>query len=136
MIRARTKRREILRLREKEIREYRKRIPADLVRRVERVDAAVNPRAAVFWGAFRARLATWEKVAPVRTLEATRQIAADVLREAGYDLDGVVLKPIWTPPVLIFEVNPDHAVATKAVEDGRGTPRVRDLRQRIAALSR
>src|SRR6185437_16872054 len=130
------KRRERGRLQAKEIREFRRQLPGDLRERISRIDAAVAPSAPFFWDLFRRRVDAHEMFRPLTNLDQVRDIAMKILRQEGHDLAGIVLKPFWGPPVLVFKAVPEHEEAVAAVEQGRTTDRGRELRRKIAALAR
>lgn len=119
--RTRTRRRAEARAAAKELDRVRREFFAmGVADRVHAVNLAVAPNSPLFWRTFKDRIVAREFFGPLRDLEAARGVAIGVLRELGFDLAGIVLKPDWQPPILRFEAQVEHQLAVKAVETVRG----------------
>lgn len=117
MIRTRAERRRRVRLEAKELRAVRREL-ADrgLAARAAAASRAVAPGAAFFWHTLKARIAARESLRPIQSLDTVRDMALQILAEQGVDMDGLVLKVEWQPPVMWIEAIPAHEHAVAAVE--------------------
>lgn len=133
--RKRKQRRERARLEAKEAVDFQRELAArGILARIAKVRAAVARDAPVFWHIIKRRIAARESVGDIKSLEEVREIAMSILRADGHDLDGIVLKVFWRPPVLAFEPVPSHENALVVVEEVRGSERGRQRLREIAAL--
>jgi len=132
--RKRVDRRARARLEQKEFRDFRRSLDADLTARIAKVRAAVAPEAPVFWHVFKRRIAARETFRPLDSIETVRDVAMAVLREDGHDLTGIILKVFWEPPVLLFDPAPSAENAVAVVDQVRATDRGQARLRQIRAL--
>lgn len=133
--RPRTLRRQQERLQARELVAVKRRL-ADrgVYEKCARVNAIVAPGEAVFWKAYKDRVAARELLTPITKAVEARDIATKVLGELGVDLEGVALRATWRPPQMFFDAVPAYEVAMEAVTEVRESIQGKARAEKLAGL--
>lgn len=135
--RPRTIRRQKARLEARELAEVKRRLAArGVYEKCAAVNAVVAPGNPVFWRAYKDRVAAREFLTPITKAVEARDIAVKVLGELGVDLDDVVLRATWKPPVMVFDAVPEYEMALAATEEVQASPGGKARAAKLAELAR